>query len=180
MFRYKAGLCSMPGMGIGEVTVGWFELVLITVLTVVVLVAFVRAPRDAPSVGRRFARDHLAYVDSEFVAAFDRETVRRSRVSAAVLLPAMTWYVIALFGSETSTLAATLTPAWSPWPPPPRAGGGWCGPGGSSRWLPAVPDSRAAGAPSSGTTSARSPWSGSSSRPRSARPWPAARSPGPT
>ncbi|WP_418058987.1 hypothetical protein [Pimelobacter simplex] len=89
---------------------GWFELVLITVVTVVVLVVFVRAPRDAPSVGRRFARDHLAYVDSEFVAAFDRETVRRSRVSAAVLLPAMTWYVIALFGSETSTLAATLTP----------------------------------------------------------------------
>lgn len=97
-------------MEIGGLTVSWLAVGIIAPLMVVLLVVFVRAPRNAASAGRRFARQHLAYVDAEFVAAFDRETVRRQRIGIVVLLPTVVWYVLAMLDHETSTLAVTLVP----------------------------------------------------------------------
>lgn len=67
----------------------------------------VEAPRWSRSQGERFARTHLAYVDREFVAAFDRESVRRTRVGVLVVLPAVASYVLSY---DETTFAALLTP----------------------------------------------------------------------
>ncbi|UUW88233.1 hypothetical protein [Pimelobacter simplex] len=90
--------------------VGRDELGLLGAVTVVAVALFVCAPRFAGYVGREFARTHQAHIDAEFVAAFDHETVRRTRVLIVVLYPAVAWFVLLPVDVDTTTLALTLSP----------------------------------------------------------------------